>query len=164
MVRLLLFVARDGDDQVEHLEIEPDNGERETERRLPFILLRQLVGDDTVDGIKVADQEQRRDDDEDDREADGEQKVVLHRLYQRLCERDERRDDHQQRYADHGDEQRHHDGFEFLGDLDDPLGIQDCHHQYNDHSDHERQKTEIFLTVEHLEDQKRDEVSLRDAV
>ena len=127
VVPLLLFVARDSDDQVEHLEIQPDNGEGESERRLPFIFFRQLVGDDAVDGIEVADQEQRGDDDENNREADGENKIVLHRLYQRSGERDERSDDHQDRYADHGDEQRHHNGFEFFGHADDALGIQDRH-------------------------------------
>ena len=124
----LLLFACNGNDQIQHLEIEPDDGESKTERRLPFIFLRQLVGDDAVDGVKVADQEQRRNDDEDDREGDGEGEIVLHCLNDRLGERDERRDEHQQRYRDHGDKQRQHDGSEFLGHADDAFGIQDRHH------------------------------------
>ena len=44
----VLLFARDGDDQVEHLQIQPEHGERKAERRRPLILLGKLVVDDVV--------------------------------------------------------------------------------------------------------------------
>ena len=162
--RSTFVVACDRDNQVEHLEIEPQHGEGKTERRLPLILFGQLILHHVIDGGEVTDQEQRRDDDEYHREADRYRKVIsdLHDCFG--GSRDERADQHQQRYRDHRDEQRHHHRLELLGHADEPGCIEDCHHQNDRYGDRQCQKTEILISVEYLEDQKRDQIALCDAV
>ena len=126
-------MACNRDDQVKHLEIQPQNGERKSERRLPLIFLGQSVVYNVVNRVEVANQEKRGDDDENHTEHDAQDKILTQRGYHRLCEGNEGADKGEQRNGDDRDEQRQHDHLEFLRHADNARGIQDCHHHNNQH-------------------------------